>query len=373
MEKWTQQKRTKDRSDRDDNKKKISVKRGAAREVFRSSMVNFAFIVIMLIYSISLFFISQWLFCVCMRVNLLRIEFATSNSRPFAGRAIISNLFLFFCVSLLSKWYIMYWFCNAILPILVIIVIAVARRPSSSLFIKILRDIIKSRIISYMVKTKRNEMNGFTFIAMTDQKELHKTVWKIPTSKLFASILFIKLYSFVKTWARAHSRTLDTTIAHKERTEKKAISLEKIDDTPTKKKNNTNERTNGGLRERDDRRQQMEVNKNEMKIKLIPYIVIYTKCRLAIFIHIFWCLLFVYLFICLAAFFFVLFVLFLLLYLCMCLYFFFCPIYSHISHSPWRRLQRQLCITVLYCFYLTRSFFFFFLDGRCHAHSPRAT
>lgn len=31
--------------------------------------------------------------------------------------------------------------------------------------------------------------------------------------------------------------------------------------------------------------------------------------------------------------------------------FFFWPIYSHISHSPWRRLQRQLRITILYCFY----------------------
>lgn len=45
---------------------------------------------------------------------------------------------------------------------------------------------------------------------------------------------------------------------------------------------------------------------------------------------------------------------------CVCLCLFFSPIYSHISHSPWRRLQRQLCITVLYCFYLTHSLVFFF-------------
>lgn len=133
------------------------------------------------------------------------------------------------------------------------------------------------------------------------------------------------------------------------------------------------EAPNGGLCERDDRRQQIEVNKNEMKIKLIPHIVIYTKCRLAIFIHIFFrCLLFVYLFICLTAAllssFFSLAALpaYASLFICACIVFFLSNLFSHftfaVATSPTSAMYHSFYIVFIW---IVRVFFFAAFFFRC--------
>lgn len=150
----------------------------------------------------------------------------------------------------------------------------------------------------------------------------------------------------------------------------KENSLGKIDDTHGKKrkiqqkKKKQCERTS----KRDNRRLQIKVN-NEMKIKLIPHII-YTKCRLAIFIHIFWCLLFVYLFICLAVSFFRR-----SLFLSHCLFavrFFGQFIRSHftfaVATSPTSAMYHSFILLLLNVFFFGLFVCFFFV-----AHSPRAT
>lgn len=131
---------------------------------FRSSMVNFAFIVITLIYfliSLSLrrsSFVAD--FCVqpdkCMAELRLRVPTTTILNPP--------------------KWYIMYCFCIAWLQILVFI---------HKIFTRHLQ-IVSSFGQHTHTAAQQNDMNGFTFIAMTDQKNC--------TVERYSRILFAQTY-----------------------------------------------------------------------------------------------------------------------------------------------------------------------------------
>lgn len=127
---------------------------------FRSSMVNFAFIVITLIY---------FLISLSPALLLLSQTFSSSqlnvwNQQQFSIPQMIHNVHCF-CIA----WLRILW-----------------RLSFSSLFIKFLRDIFKSYHRLANTTALQNDMNGFTFIAMTDQKNC--------TVERYSRILFAQTY-----------------------------------------------------------------------------------------------------------------------------------------------------------------------------------
>lgn len=127
---------------------------------FRSSMVNFAFIVITLIYFLISLSLALLLFSQTFSSSQLNVW----NQRPCSIPQMIHNVHCF-CIA----WLQILW-----------------RLSFSSLFIKILRDIFKSYHRLANTTAQQNDMNGFTFIAMTDQKNC--------TVERYSRILFAQTY-----------------------------------------------------------------------------------------------------------------------------------------------------------------------------------